>query len=99
HAEVPIFNDYTTFLREAEVDGVVLALPHDLHAPLAIQAMEAGKHVLVEKPMARNSNECEQMNAAAKKTGKTLMIAQNWRYTPWVRTARHIIDSGELGPV
>ena len=99
HPEVQGFTDFTKFLKEAELDGVVLALPHDLHAPMAIQAMEAGKHVIVEKPMARNVEECEKMNAAAKRTGKTLMVAQNWRYTPWVRAVKEVVDNGELGPL
>lgn len=99
HSDVAGFLDYTKFLEEAEFDGVVLALPHDLHEPMAIQAMEAGKHVIVEKPMARNAEECQRMNDAAKRTGKTLMVAQNWRYTPWVRAVKQIVDSDELGPL
>ena len=99
HTEVQGFTDYTEFLDKAELDGVILALPHDLHAPMANQAMEAGKHVIGEKPMGRNVKECEQMNAVAKKTGKILMVAQNWRYTPWVRAVKQVVDSGELGPL
>lgn len=99
HREVQGFTDFTKLLSEVELDGLVLALPHHLHAPMSIQALEASKHVLVEKPMARNAEECRQMNAAAEKSGKTLMVAQNWRYTPWVRAVKQAINDGELGPL
>jgi len=99
HPQVEGFTDFTRFLDRGELDGVVLAVPHDLHAPLAIQALQSGRHVLVEKPMARNVAECQEMNAAADKAGKILMVGQNWRYTPWVRAVKRVIDDGELGPL
>lgn len=99
HPEVRGFTDYEAFLADGDVDGVILPLPHDLHTPYAIQALQAGKHVIVEKPMARNAEECRMMNAAAAAAGKTLMVAQNWRYTPWVRAIKQVVDSGELGPI
>lgn len=99
HPAVRGFTDYEAFLSDEGIDGVVLALPHDLHAPCAIRALHAGKPVLVEKPMARNAAECQAMNDTARASGKTLMVAQNWRYTPWVRAVKQVVDSGELGPI
>lgn len=93
------YTDLDRFLEEAPIDAVVLALPHHLHVKYAIRAMENGKHVLIEKPMACNVAECEEMNKTARKTGKTLMVAQNWRYTPWCNAVKKIVDAGELGTV
>lgn len=97
HPQVEGFTDYRHFLDRAALDGVIIAVPHDLHAPLTIQALEAGKHVLIEKPMARTVDECRTMNQAATKAGRTLMVGQNWRYTPWVRAVKNVIDAGDLG--
>lgn len=93
------YTDYARFLTDGEFDAVILATPHDLHAPMAIAAMEAGRHVLVEKPMARSVAECRDMNATAARTGKTLMVAQNWRYVPWVRAIKAALATEEIGPV
>jgi len=97
HPDVRVSTDYARFLEDAVLDGVILAVPHDLHMPLAIQALDSGRHVLVEKPMARTVAECAAMNAAARRAGKVLMVAQNWRYTPWVRLVKRLIATGELG--
>jgi predicted dehydrogenase len=99
HPAVQGYTDYERFLTESELDAVILATPHDLHAPMAIAALERGKHVLIEKPMACTVAECRAINRAAARAGKTLMVAQNWRYTPWVRAVKAILDSGEIGPV
>ena len=96
---LPCFTDFHDLVSCDFLDAVIIAVPHDLHAPMSIAAMEAGRHVLVEKPMARNSVECRAMIDCAGKTGKTLMVAQNWRYTPWVRKVRHLVRKGELGKI
>lgn len=99
HPAVQGFAAYARFLADAPLDGVVLAVPHDLHAPMTIQALEAGKPVLIEKPMARTVEECRAMNTAARRAGRILMVAQNWRYTPWVRVVKQVVDRGGLGPL
>ncbi|HET6487617.1 MAG TPA: Gfo/Idh/MocA family oxidoreductase [Spirochaetia bacterium] len=99
HPEVRAFASLDALLEASTPDGVVLAVPHHLHAPMAVQALRAGAHVLVEKPMARTTEECLRMNEAARQTGRTLMVAQNWRYTPWVRVAKAILDRGDLGAI
>ncbi|GAB2539058.1 Gfo/Idh/MocA family oxidoreductase [Gracilibacillus alcaliphilus] len=95
----PTFSSINDFFANGEMDAVILAVPHHLHEPLAIQALNNGKHVLVEKPMARTSQECSNMIEAAEANNRTLMIAQNWRYTPWCIAAKKIIQSGELGKI
>lgn len=72
-------------LDAEDVDALVIGTPNFLHAPQAIAALNAGVHVLVEKPMAMNTQEAEQMCAAAERSGTTLMVAHCWRFDPEVR--------------
>ena len=82
-----------------DVDGVVLSLPNHLHAPMSIQALDAGKHVLVEKPMAHSSDACREMIAARDRSGKTLMVGYNQRFWPQVPAIRKGIADGEIGDI
>ncbi len=67
--EIPaIYGDYRELLEVADIDAVSIAVPNHLHMPVAIAALEAGKHVLIEKPLARSAEEGEQMIAAAQKS-------------------------------
>jgi len=86
-------------LADPNIDAVDLCLPSYLHASTTLQALEAGKHVLVEKPMALSGDECDRMVEAARKNGRILMVAQVLRYWPDYARAREIIQSGEIGPV
>ena len=69
--------DYAQALASPEVDAVLLCLPHDLHHPFALQAAAAGKHALVEKPMALNATEAQEMATAAAAAGVQLSIGQS----------------------
>lgn len=82
-----------------KVDAVLLSLPHDLHCPVALDFLAAGKHVLVEKPMANSEEECRQMIAAARKADRKLMVAYCMRYHPLVLKMKQLIDSQEYGEV
>lgn len=93
------FTDVDAFLAKGDMDAVVLAVPHHLHADLTIRALDAGKYVIIEKPMARSVEECERMNEAAERNGRMLMVAQNWRYQAWCIAAKRVLESGELGAV
>ena len=86
-------------LADPNVEAVDLCVPSDLHAPLAQAALHAGKHVLVEKPMALSGQECDAMVADSKRCNKVLMVAQVIRFWPDYIAARNLIQSGELGPV
>jgi len=97
--ECAAFSSLDAFFAEGDLDAVVLAVPHHLHADLTVRALDAGKHVIIEKPMARTVRECERMNEAAERNGRTLMVAQNWRYQPWCIAAKKIVESGELGSI
>ncbi|HOJ10099.1 MAG TPA: Gfo/Idh/MocA family oxidoreductase [Clostridiales bacterium] len=86
-------------LEKEELDYVDIALPTYLHAEASIKASNKGLHVLCEKPMARTSEECEQMIEAAKKNGKKLMIGQCLRFWPEYEILKDYVDSGRFGKV
>jgi predicted dehydrogenase len=83
---------------DPHVEAVDLCVPSHLHALLTVEALSAGKHVLVEKPMALTADECDEMIAAAKAHGKVLMVAQVLRFWPDYVAARDLLRSGRLGP-
>lgn len=94
-----VYLDINEMLRDADIEAVDICTTHNSHAPLAIAAAEAGKHVIVEKPMAISVQECRDMIAAADKAGTTLMVAQHLRYAPEARAAKRLLDEGKLGTV
>ncbi len=91
------FLDYKRMLKSDGVDAVIVAGPNKLHAPMSIEALTAGKHVLCEKPMATTAADCKKMMATAKRTKKYLMIGLNQRLMPPHVRAKEILDSGKLG--
>lgn len=93
------FTDYQQLLKEVDVDIVSVCTPNALHAPISIAALQAGAHVLCEKPMATSSEEAAAMIDAAEKSGKKLMIGHNQRFVPSHQKAREIIAKGELGKI
>ena len=97
--DVAIEADYHGVLARADVDAVDILLPHDLHMPAAIDAAHAGKHVLVEKVMARNVWECDRMAEACDAAGVTLTVCHDRRYNAQWRALKHIVDSGVLGDI
>jgi predicted dehydrogenase len=93
------FRDWRDLLSMDEVDAVSICLPVYLHAPATVDSLRAGKHVLCEKPMARNASEAEEMVEEAKRSGKKLMVYYRSRFSPEARRAKEVIDSGELGRI
>src|SRR5208283_3325797 len=85
-------------VRDAGIDAVDLCLPTRLHAPVALAALAAGKHVLVEKPMGLNGNECDRMIAASATAGRILMTAQVLRFAPAYRPLLEGVATGRFGP-
>jgi predicted dehydrogenase len=84
-------------LADPEVDVADLCLPHHLHAPVAIQAVRAGKHVFVEKPIANTLEEADAMIAAARQAGVVLMVDQTKRYQNRHRQVKKLLDAGYVG--
>jgi predicted dehydrogenase len=86
-------------LADPDIDAVDICLPTHMHAPVAIEALRAGKHVLVEKPMALDGAAADRMVAEAARSGKILMTAQVLRFFPAYVALREAISGGKLGPV
>ena len=89
--------DYLMALQNKNIDGVIIATPNHLHAPMTINAALAGKHIYTEKPMSVSVADCDAMIAAARMAGVKLMVGQVLRYIGQFAKAKQIIDSGELG--
>ncbi|WHZ03942.1 Gfo/Idh/MocA family oxidoreductase [Neobacillus sp. YX16] len=93
------FSDYKEVLRLEDIDAISVCLPNYLHAPVSIDALNSGKHVICEKPMATSKEEAEAMINAAKRNDKKLMIAHNQRFVASHQKAKEIIESGKLGKI
>lgn len=93
------YRSFDEVLADPAVELVVLATPNDLHASLAIRALEAGKHVVTDKPMCVTLAEADQMVATAERTGRLLSIFQNRRWDGDFLTVQHLIAAGKLGHV
>lgn len=94
-----LFTDYRDVLKRADVDVVSIALPNYLHAPVALAALRAGKHVMVDKPMATDARAAARLVAEAKRRRRLLMVGQNQRFTPAVQTLKQLVERGVLGEV
>ena len=93
------YTDYKEMLKDPNIDAIVVAGPNSLHAQQSIDALNAGKHVLCEKPMATTREDARAMLEAAKKNKKYLMIGLNQRLMPAHAKAKKILESGALGKV
>ncbi len=96
-SDVRSYEDYKPVCTDKDLDVIVIATPSDLHAPAAILAMENGKHVFTEKPMALTYDDCQRMIDAAKANNKTLMVGQCLRFCPEYVTVDGIMRSGKYG--
>ena len=90
---------YAELLADPELDAVYNPLPNGLHCEWTIRALEAGKHVLCEKPLAANADEARRMVLAAEKAGRVLVEAFHWRYHPLAERMKGVVASGVLGRV
>ncbi len=86
-------------LIRSDIDAVLIAVPHYLHAELTVAAARCGKHILCEKPMANSLEECDAMIEAARAAGVTLMVAENHRFLPAHQFIKDAISSGIIGDV
>jgi predicted dehydrogenase len=97
---IPVVHDsYDALLADPDVDAIYNPLPNGLHALWTIRALEAGKHVLCEKPFTANTAEAERVAAAADGAGLVVMEAFHWRYHPLAARMVDIVNGGELGQV
>ncbi|PZR69007.1 MAG: hypothetical protein DLM63_02915, partial [Solirubrobacterales bacterium] len=92
-------DDLDQLLADPGLDAVVLATPVPTHADLAVRVLQAGKHCLVEKPLAQSVADAERALAAQRESGHVLMVGHLLEYHPGVRRLKQIVDSGELGEI
>ena len=93
------YTDYKALLADPEIDAVSVCVPNDMHAPIAIAAFEAGKHVMLEKPMTLNAKLGEEILAARDKAGKLLQIGMVWRQKKEAQIVKKEIEAGRLGEI
>lgn len=93
------FEKYQDMLADPEIDCVSVCVPNALHMPVVLDCLAAGKHVLCEKPLARDAKEGAKMVAAAEKAGKKFMIQFNNRYRPEAKLLKQYVTEGELGNI
>lgn len=91
------FHSYQELLKDYQIDAVIISTPTHLHKEIAIDCLNAGKDILVEKPLARNVQEAEEVVDCAKKNNKKLMVGMNLRYRPDSMLIRSLIDAAEIG--
>lgn len=91
------YTDYHELLARDDIDAVTLPLPDQEHCVVACDAMRAGKHVLCEKPMALDLEECKEMIRVSRETGVQLMVGQIGRYTPAFVKAKEMLEAGVIG--
>ena len=91
------YTDWQELVRDPELEAVIVAVPHPMHATMAMAALKAGKHVLVEKPVDISVTRAKALNEVAKASGKVFAIMFNQRTNPLFAKARQIVQSGQLG--
>ncbi len=99
HPDVPTTQRFDDMLNGADLDAVVIATPVRSHYEMAMACLSAGKHVFIEKPMARTEAEAEEMVALAEREGRVLMVGHTFLFSPAVRRMKEIVDAGDIGEV
>jgi predicted dehydrogenase len=94
-----LVTDYKVLLGRADIDVISIAVPNYLHAPVALDALRAGKHVMLDKPMATNARDAARLVAEARKRGVLFMVGQNLRFSADTQTARQVVEAGTLGDI
>ncbi|GAB1482317.1 hypothetical protein MASR2M78_11320 [Treponema sp.] len=95
--DIQPYNDVHRMVSESSVDVVIIASPHPLHREHSLMALDAGAHVLVEKPMALSTSDCDAMIRAAKEAKKKLGVISQRRWYPSARRIKEAIDAGKIG--
>jgi predicted dehydrogenase len=99
HGIPRVLPSYEALIEDPEIDAIYNPLPNGLHCEWTMRALEAGKHVLCEKPIASNEEQAQRMAEAAQRSDRILAEAFHWRYHPLAARMREVIDAGELGRV
>jgi len=99
HNDPWVTEDYHELVARDDIDAIGVYTPDNCHAEHAIAALDAGKHVFCEKPMAITTEDCDRMLEAWKRSGKQFVVGMNMRYMDTFLTVKKIVDSGEIGDV
>ena len=99
YPNIPVSENVQDIVDDSSIDAVIIATPFKTHYDFAIMMIKAGKHVLVEKPMASNLSEIEEMRALIQKKNLIAMVGHTFLYNSAVRYVKNIIDSGDLGDI
>ena len=99
YPEVKAEMNYDRMLHDGNVDAVAVATSVKMHYPMAKAALEAGKHTMIEKPMASSAAQCEELIEIAKAKGLVLMVGHTFLYSPAVKKIKEIVDRGDLGQI
>ena len=99
YGDIPFFTDYRELIASGLCDAVIISTPHKFHADIAVDALNSGLNVLVEKPADITVSKAEKLNAAAEKSGKVFGIMFNQRTNPLFAKARELVKSGALGEI
>ncbi|WP_420112414.1 Gfo/Idh/MocA family protein [Pseudactinotalea sp.] len=91
--------DSSDELFAADLDAVVISTPHDLHHPLAAQALDRGLHVLCEKPMTLHADQAWDLVARTERAGTTFLVPYGWNYKPFTVSAKRLLDGGGIGEI
>src|SRR5437763_5346954 len=91
------YGSYEELLADPEIEAVYISLPNTLHCEWSIKAMEAGKHVLCEKPLSRNPDEVAAAFDTAERTGMLMSEAFMWRHNPQTKKLKELVDAGAIG--
>lgn len=97
--DAKVYEDYRELLKDGSIDVVHVCTPNDSHAAITIAALEAGKHVMCEKPIAKTAADARRMVETAKRTGKKLTVGYNNRYRPDSQHLKKVTEDGSLGEI
>jgi predicted dehydrogenase len=95
--DIELYTDYREMLKNADIDVVSVCTPNYLHAQMTIDVLNAGKHVICEKPMALSTQDCEKMIDAKLKNNRKLFVVKQNRYNPPVQAVRNLLNENKLG--
>jgi predicted dehydrogenase len=93
------YRDYREVLARDDIDVVTIATPNSLHEPIAVAALEGGKHVMCEKPLALSLDSARRMAAVARETGRVTAVNHRYRWVPAARYLKELLDTGEAGEI
>ena len=96
YPHLTVTSDYTKLLKSGDLDAIVVATPPETHHQFTMEALAAGKHVFVEKPLGVTGEECAEMVSRAEELGKVLLTGHTFVYTAAVNKVKEVIESGEL---